>query len=140
MQVFLNGRILPDTEAVVPISDRGLLYGDGLFETLRVQRGRPLWWERHWSRLQEGAAFLRIPLEWSAAELGAIALQLARDNGLPEAVLRLLLTRGSGPRGYSPAAARQPTLAMTLHPCSPPPAGVRLVTSSVRILETDPLT
>jgi len=140
MHAFLNGRILPEAEAVVPISDRGLLYGDGLFETLRVRQGRPLWWDRHWRRLRDGAEFLRIPVPLASEECRAAAAELMRVNQCPEAVLRVLLTRGSGPRGYSPASASRPTFAMSLHPCGPPPAGLRLVTATVRVLETDPLT
>src|SRR5262245_19526661 len=128
MRVFLNGRFVPEEQALVSIHDRGLLYGDGLFETIRVRQGRALWWERHLARLSEGAAFLRIAVPFSATELGTAAETLIRENKLPEAALRITLTRGVGQRGYSPSATTSPTLAMTLHPVTAWPTSVRLKT------------
>ncbi|HXJ56201.1 MAG TPA: aminodeoxychorismate lyase [Verrucomicrobiae bacterium] len=139
MRVFLNGRVIPEEQALVPLTDRGLLYGDGLFETLRVRRGRPAWWERHLARFTKGAAYLRIQLPYSAQELWAAAHELIRINEMPEAVLRITLTRGVGVRGYSPKNTPQPTLAMMLHPVTPAPTAVRLVTSSHRVAVNDAL-
>jgi branched-chain amino acid aminotransferase len=139
MTAFLNGRFLPEAQAVVPISDRGLLYGDGLFETVRVSRGCPLWWSRHLGRLQRGAEFLKLTLPWSADELLKFAGMLIDQNSLPESVLRVTLTRGSGSRGYSPKDANNPTLAMTLHPLPPVASSLRLVTASLRVPANCPL-
>ena len=138
MQVFLNGRFVPDAQAVVPISDRGLLYGDGLFETLRVSNGRPLWWERHMERFKGGVNLLRLQLPWPVESLFGFAIKLIAQNGMPEAMLRITLTRGSGPRGYSMKNAACPTLAMTLHPVSVVPSSLRLRTASPRIPLNDP--
>jgi branched-subunit amino acid aminotransferase/4-amino-4-deoxychorismate lyase len=60
MIVFLNDRFLAEEQAVLSVFDRGFLYGDGLFETMRVVRGKPLHWTGHIERLQRGAEFLRI--------------------------------------------------------------------------------
>ncbi len=139
VQAFLNGRFIPEAEAVVPISDRGFLYGDGLFETLRVSRSRPLWWTRHAARLQSGAEFLRIALPWSGDELRRFASELIEKNALPECLLRITVSRGSGARGYSIQGANTPTLALTLHPLSAPPAGVRMATATIRVAAHDPL-
>ena len=139
MQAFLNGRFLPEAEAVVPISDRGFLYGDGLFETLRVHRACPLWWSRHAARLQSGADLLRITLPWSGEELRRFALELIEKNALPECLLRITVSRGSGTRGYSTQGANTPTLALTLHPLPTPPVSVRLATATIRVAAHDPL-
>lgn len=139
MLAFVNGRILPEAEAVVPISDRGLLYGDALFETMRVRRGQPVWWARHFQRLQDGAAFLRIPLAVSPAQLRDSARELIDASALADAVLRILLTRGSGQRGYSPRGAGPATLAMTLHPAPAPLEELRLITVRLRLPANDPL-
>ena len=139
MTVFLNGRFIPETQAVVPITDRGCLYGDGLFETLRVSRGEPLQWSRHTGRFQRGAEFLRIVLPWSAGELRRFAMKLIEQNAMPESVLRITLSRGSGSRGYAPKGADNPTLAMTLHPLRPVISPIRLATSSLPIPANDPL-
>ncbi len=139
MTVFLNGRFIPEAEAVVPISDRGFLYGDGLFETLRVSRSRPLWWTRHAARLQSGAEFLRIALPWSGEELRRFASELIEKNALPECLLRVTVSRGSGARGYSIKGANTPTLALTLHPVPAPPASIRMATATIRVAAHDPL-
>jgi aminodeoxychorismate lyase len=139
VQVFLNGRFVPEAQAVVPITDRGFLYGDGLFETLRVRGGQPVWWDRHLARLERGAEFLKIFLPWPANELRKFAVQLTERNAMPESVLRLTLSRGTGSRGYSTGDSNSPTLAMTLHPLPPIPGSVRLITSSIRVQAGDPL-
>ena len=137
MHVILNGQLIPDTAATVSIFDRGFLYGDGLFETMRVSRGRPFRWADHLARLQRGAAFLQIRVPFKEAELREQARQLIEHNQLPESLLRLTLSRGVSVRGYSPKGADQPVLTMTLHPLSPahdqnPPLW-RVVTSSFRL-------
>lgn len=139
VQAFLNGRFIPEAEAVVPISDRSFLYGDGLFETLRVSRSRPLWWTRHAARLQNGAELLRITLPWSCDELRRLAVELIEKNALPECLLRITLSRGSGSRGYSIQGANTPTLALALHPLPTPPVSVRLATATIRVAAHDPL-
>jgi branched-chain amino acid aminotransferase len=137
MIVLLNGRFVAEAEALVPVSDRGFLYGDGLFETLRVHRGVPFRWAQHLRRLVEGARFLGIPLPGTAEQLRAYAGQLIELNRMPESLLRVTLTRGAGPRGYSPSGANAPTLVMTLHPApdaADQPAPLwRAVTASFRL-------
>jgi branched-chain amino acid aminotransferase len=139
--VFLNGQFLPEAQAVVPVNDRGLLLGDGLFETMRVVRGRPFRLTQHLERLARGADFLKIKLPFAPEELEKFAGQLIGQNQMPEAILRLTLTRGPGGRGYTPNHDSKPTLVITLHPAPTleNPVGWNLVTSSFRILAADPL-
>ncbi len=143
MEVFLNGRFLPEVDAVVPLNDRGFLLGDGLFETARVAGGQPFRFAQHLERLSRGADFLKIKLPFTPKEIQKFAAQLIKKNNLPEAVLRLTLTRGAGTRGYSIKGADQPTLAMTLHPLPPhhpdEPLQWSLVTSAYRIPAGDAL-
>jgi branched-chain amino acid aminotransferase len=143
MMVFLNGRFLAQEAALVSVFDRGFLYGDGLFETLRVFRGRPFLWEAHMQRFAHGASVLKLRPPLTSAEMRRAADRLIEFNASPNAVLRITLTRGPGPRGYSPKGADTPTLAMTLHPATRPnskrPVGVRLITSTFRVHAHDPL-
>jgi len=137
MIAFLNGDFIPEEQAKVSILDRGFLYGDGLFEVMSVFRGRPFRWNDHMTRLQQGAAFLKIRVPFAADELREHARQLIERNGMPEGLLRLTLSRGVGVRGYSPAGAEHPTLTMTLHPVQetkgePPPVW-RVITASFRL-------
>jgi branched-chain amino acid aminotransferase len=142
MLVFLNGQFVPEAQAVVPVNDRGFMYGDGLFETLRVCGGRPFRLARHLERLMRGADFLKIKCPFTAQELQDFAGQLVEQNQMPEAILRLMLTRGPGERGYTPRADGRPTVVMTLHPAPPleQPVSWRLITSSYRLPAADPLT
>ncbi len=107
MIVFFNGAFVPEDEAVVSVFDRGFLYGDGLFETLRLYRGKPFRWDQHIERLQRGAEFLNIRLPFSPDQLRGPVEELVQKNGMSEAVLRIVLSRGGGKRGYSPKGADQ---------------------------------
>jgi branched-chain amino acid aminotransferase len=120
MIVFLNGQFVPEAEAVVSVFDRSFLYGDGLFETVRVSGGKPFRWEVHLERLEQGANCLGIKLPFSAAALTANARELITRNSIKEALLRITLSRGVGVRGYSPKGADKPALAMTMHPFGAP--------------------
>jgi branched-chain amino acid aminotransferase len=143
MIAYLNGKFLDQTRAVVSVFDRGFLYGDGLFETIRIFGGRPFRWDDHWTRLKAGAEFLKIPLPFGREKLRAAADGLALRNRMPDSILRLALSRGPGARGYSPATAGPPTLAMTLHkaPAIDPkkPIQWKLIVSSIRLRPNDPL-
>jgi aminodeoxychorismate lyase len=140
--VFLNGRLVPEADAVVSAFDRGFLYGDGLFETLRVMNGVPLDWGAHWRRLASGAEMLKIKLPFASDFLRSQAHELSRRNQLPEAILRLTLSRGVGQRGYSPKGADTPTLAMSLRPApalGPAAPQWKLHTASLRVPSGDTL-
>jgi aminodeoxychorismate lyase len=143
MMVFLNGKFLPEADAVVSVSDRGFLLGDGLFETMRVANGKTFRFAQHLERLMRGADFLKIKPPFTPKELEKFAVQLIAENQTPEAILRVTLTRGPGARGYSPKNTGTPTLAMTLHPLPPQnadePLQWSLVTSSYRIPASDAL-
>lgn len=143
MIVFLNGQFVPEADAKVSVFDRSFLYGDGLFESVRVYAGKAFRWPQHLERLHAGAKFLGIRLPFSDAELTAAATELLTRNAMTEANLRLVLSRGVGPRGYSPKGADSPTLVMTLHPApavSPEkPMRWELITSSFRIPAGDRL-
>lgn len=144
MIVFLNGKFVPEEQALVSIFDRSFLYGDGLFETLRVCHGQPFRWTQHIERLERGAALLRLRLPFSPEELRKFADELISRNRMPESVLRVHVSRGVGPRGYSIKQADRPSLTMSLHaaPQADPqnPPHWRLITSSIRLPAGDPLT
>ncbi|SEP71341.1 4-amino-4-deoxychorismate lyase [Ectothiorhodospira magna] len=100
--ILVNGQSVD----VLPVDDRGLQYGDGLFETLRIQGGRVCHWPLHLERLQEGCQRLGIVMPQRAL-LEAEASQVAAHY--PDGVLKLVVTRGSGPRGYRPPDTPSPT-------------------------------
>ncbi len=89
----------------VAATDRGLLLGDGLFETLRMRNGQPQLWDYHWRRLTEGLERLGI----AAPDPVQCREELRRVAPGPVALARLTVTRGSGPRGYRPPEPAHPT-------------------------------
>jgi aminodeoxychorismate lyase len=137
MIVFLNGGFVPEDRALISVFDRSFLYGDGLFETMRVLNGRPFRWNEHLERLQGGAKFLKIRLPFAASVLEGFATKLIQDNQMPDCLLRLTVSRGVGVRGYSPKGAENPSLVMTLHPTPPldakHPLAWRLSAASFRL-------
>ena len=141
MMVFLNGQFMPEAEAFVPVNDRGFMYGDGLFETMRVIRGKPFRFAQHLERMTRGADFLKIKPPFTPKELEKFAAQLAEQNKMPDAILRVTLTRGPGKRGYTPDNEGRPTVVMTLSAAPPPENLVEwsLITSSFRIPASDAL-
>lgn len=90
--------------AELSVRDRGLAYGDGLFETLAVRAGTPRLLERHLARLEEGCRRLAIPLDAAALRQELLAFCAALGDG----VAKLIVTRGEGLRGYAPPAEASP--------------------------------
>jgi len=118
---------------VVPAADRGLQYGDGLFETIAVVDGRPCLWDRHLARLRAGCVRLAIPLP-DPDLLQAEVLALAKGQG--RAVLKLIVTRGEGGRGYRPPHPARPRRILRLHPWPDHPPAWRSAGVRVRYCRT----
>jgi 4-amino-4-deoxychorismate lyase len=115
--------------------DRGLLYGDGLFETVAVDKGAPLRWERHLQRLMLGCERLGIPCP-DVTTLTLEALELCK--GHERAALKLIVTRGVGGRGYRAPAQPQATRILACHPWPDYPSdhardGVRVRLCDIRL-------
>ena len=117
------------------VYDRGLQYGDGLFETVAVRDGVPLLWERHLQRLSEGCRRLAIALP----DIGLLTQQAHQLCAAEtKAVLKLILTRGVGGRGYRSTAGLQPTVIMAIsdwpgYPADYASKGVRIRTCQLRL-------
>lgn len=91
------------------VTDRGLCYGDGLFETIKVVNNKPLLWDAHISRLLASCLRLGISFDGLEERFKADLKALLSLNPYETAALKLTITRGSGPRGYFPANDLQPT-------------------------------
>src|SRR5258705_2531963 len=94
MHVFLNGRIVPEEQAVVSVFDRSFLYGDGLFEAIPFFGGRPFRWAEHLTRFARGSELLKIWCPFSDETMRQAANELVTQNQMPDALLRLTLSRG----------------------------------------------
>lgn len=112
-RAWVNGVLHENGEtASVVVADRGLAYGDGLFETLRIEGGHPVLFALHLQRMATSAFALGIPFDPAAVEQAFLAF--IRDAG--DAVAKILLTRGAGGRGYQPEPDALPTLVFLLYP------------------------
>ena len=94
--IWLNGELVPAAAAKVSVLDRGLLYGDGLFETMRAYGGRIFRLDRHLQRLRAGAQALGINLSQSDADLSTATTEALVANVLDDASVRVAVTRGEG--------------------------------------------
>lgn len=113
--------------------DRGLQYGDGLFETLRIRDGRPRHWDEHMQRLAEGCARLRLP----AVETEPLAAEARLlSQGVADGVLKIVLTRGDSGRGYAPPVVVRPTRLLALFPPPSYPPAVAREGVAVRVCDT----
>jgi branched-chain amino acid aminotransferase len=147
---YVNGKLLPVGEAVVPVHDRSFLYGDGAFDTAVARQARVFRLDAHLDRLFRSLRVLRIPPPLPAADLREAALGLMRRNGMVDGFIRIVVSRGTcayvslDPR----VVAGDPTLVMLTRAADPPgdlavvhgrPAGARAVTASVRKTPTEAL-
>jgi branched-chain amino acid aminotransferase len=115
----IDGHLVPLEGAQLPLSDRGFLYGDAVFEALRTFRGVPDALDRHLERLESSCSILGIKLGVSRAQLSReVALALAHADG-PEAYIRIMVTRGDRPESLPPrgaGAARRVVIVRTFTP------------------------
>ena len=144
MKIWLDGEILDEGEARLPVTDHGLLYGDGVFEGIRVFAGRVFRLDDHLARLSHGAKALALELPGGVARARAAVLAAVAAHGQPDAYVRLLVTRGVGPLGVDPSHCVAPRLVciaddLRIFPPEKLQAGIDLVTSSWRRPPSDVL-
>jgi branched-chain amino acid aminotransferase len=114
--VYLNGKIVPEARAVVSVFDRGLVFGDGVFETLKSENGIPLFAREHFRRLCTGLRAIGISkskIECLVSDVQSGALfTLLRKNGLMNspASIRITVTRGVEKKGFAPRSTTTPTV------------------------------
>jgi branched-chain amino acid aminotransferase len=124
---IIDGKLVPAAKAVVPISDRGLRFGDGAFETIAIHSGIPYQYALHLKRLKSGLSAIGIPCPKEIERLG---LTLLRKNKVKEGFLRIMVTRGSGSEGYLPSKKILPRVMMETLPRKIAPASARVCLSA----------
>ena len=132
MTVWLNGDWVEDGAAVCLADDRGLLLGDGLFETMRYAGGELVRLAAHEQRLRTSCAALGLACPLDQIALRSIVAELVGRAGLHDAAIRLSLTAGSGPRGLARSGSTQASCLITAAPLMPAPASLTLATTSLR--------
>ena len=110
MKVYLNGKFVDESKAVVSVFDHGLLYGDGVFEGIRSYDGLIFKLHEHIDRLFESAHTIMLKIPMSKPELIEVVKESLRVNSLHNAYIRLVVTRGEGDLGLDPRKCGRPTV------------------------------
>ncbi len=106
--IYVNGQYLPKSKAMVSVYDHGLLYGDGVFEGIRVYNGRIFKLKQHLDRLYRCAQAIRLNIHVSREEMTAIQRRCIEVNNLKDGYIRLVVTRGFGTLGLDPRRCPTP--------------------------------
>lgn len=108
--IYIDGQLLPASQAKVSVFDHGLLYGDGIFEGIRFYNGRVFRLEQHIRRLYDCARAILLKIPLTPEEMIAATCATVQANGLRDGYIRLVITRGVGPMGLSPFKCPTPSV------------------------------
>ncbi|RLB64958.1 MAG: branched-chain-amino acid aminotransferase [Deltaproteobacteria bacterium] len=134
--VLIDGVSTPAERAQISVYDRGFLYGDSVFETIRTYGGRLFALAEHIDRLARSASSVGIQLPVSTEQLAEETLRAVREAGNAESYARVMITRGSGPVDLDTASAEQPLRVVMVQPLTTPPAEYYRDGILVRCIET----
>ncbi len=110
MKIWLDGKLVDESEAKISVFDHGLLYGDGVFEGIRVYNGRVFRLEEHIRRLFDSAKAIVLPLPWTQEEVCKSTCETVAANSLTDGYIRLVITRGAGELGLNPYLCPKPSM------------------------------
>lgn len=102
LKIWLNGKLVGREDAKITVFDHGLLYGDGVFEGIRVYNGRVFELDAHIKRLYESAKAIRLTIAISKSELAGAVEETVEANNITDGYVRLVVTRGVGTLGLNP--------------------------------------
>ena len=133
--VYLAGRIVPEEQALVSVFDHGLLYGDGVFEGIRVYNDRVFLLQEHIDRLYESARAIRLQIPLPPDQLSQAVEDTVKANQISNGYVRLIVTRGSGTLGLDIRRTADPQViiiadTISLYPAEYYRDGLKLVTAS----------
>jgi branched-chain amino acid aminotransferase len=135
--VYLNGQLVAKSEAKISVFDHGLLYGDGVFEGIRIYEGRAFRLDKHIRRLYHSGQAIRLAIPLAPPEMSrAIAETMAANSDLRNGYIRVAVTRGEGDLGLNPFQCRQPQViiiadTIALYPEENYEQGLHIITASV---------
>ena len=134
-KIYIAGRLVPEDEAKISVFDHGLLYGDGVFEGIRVYSGKVFLHKDHIKRLYESARAIRLDIPMSQAEMIAAVNDTVAANDISDGYVRLVVTRGAGTLGLDIRRTSNPQViiiadTITLYPSEYYTSGLKLVTAS----------
>jgi len=139
MKVYLNGDFVNQADAKVSVFDHGFLYGDGIFEGIRLYSGNVFKLDEHLERLEFSARAIMMDLPWTRAAIVDAVCETCRVNGLTNGYIRVVVTRGVGSLGLSPKSCAQPQLIiiadqLQLYPKEFYTEGLKVITVATRRL------
>ena len=117
--IFLNGKIIPITEGSISPGDRGFLYGDGIFETLRSYKGEPFKLTEHLERMRSSAEKLKIFPAYTNTEISESITKLLEKNSVRDAYIRITLSRGEDGSGLQMSVGLRSTILIQVKPFTP---------------------
>jgi branched-chain amino acid aminotransferase len=134
-KVYIAGKLVPAEQATVSVFDHGLLYGDGIFEGIRVYGGRVFLLKEHIDRLYESALAIRLQIPIAPPEMTKAVEDTVRENGITDGYVRLVVTRGAGSLGLDIRRTSNPQViiiadTISLYPAELYANGMRLITAS----------
>ena len=134
-QIYINGEYFSREDAKISVFDHGLLYGDGVFEGMRIYSGKVFRLHEHLVRLWQSANSIALQIPISLEQLTADVNEAVAKNGLDDGYIRLVVTRGAGPLGLDPYKCERPQVviivdSITLYPESFYTEGLELVTAA----------
>jgi len=144
IEAYVDGRFVPKDQATVSVYDHGFLYGDGVFEGIRVYHGRIFKLQEHVDRLFESAHTLQLKIPMTREAMAEAILETVRRSGLRDAYIRPVISRGRGDLGIDPRKCPVPTVVIIvdtiqLYPEAAYQNGLKLVTTSTRMRPLDVL-
>src|SRR6185436_19033386 len=110
MKIYLDGKFVDDADAKISVFDHGLLYGDGVFEGIRLYQGNVFRLDEHLERLEYSAKALLLKIPHTRQELAEITCETCRQNNLTDAYIRFVITRGVGDLGLAPWLCPKPSI------------------------------
>lgn len=137
MMIYIDGQLVPETEAKISVFDHGLLYGDGVFEGIRFYNGRVFRLEQHIRRLYDCAKSILINIPMTPSEMIKATCETVAANRLEDGYIRLVITRGVGPMGLSPYKCPRPSViiiaaTISLYPKEAYETGLTMATVATR--------
>jgi branched-chain amino acid aminotransferase len=137
MKIYLDGKFVDAADAKISVFDHGLLYGDGIFEGIRLYQGNIFRLEEHLERLWYSAKAILLNIPISRPEMAAAVCEACRQNGLRDGYIRLVVTRGVGDLGLSPWLCPKPSIVIiadkiALYPPEYYSSGLSIVTVPTR--------
>ncbi|NDD70518.1 branched-chain-amino-acid transaminase [bacterium] len=137
MEVYIDGKFYPKAEAKISVFDHGFLYGDGIFEGIRLYKGCVFRLEEHLERLEMSAKALCLNMPWTRKEISDIVCESCRRNKLTDGYIRLVVSRGFGDLGLSPKNCPKPSIiciadSIKLYPEELYTTGMKIITAPTR--------